>query len=400
MEITSKQASDIKLPQETNKIAYNIDTIYKSTEGFQGLHIIRGWAFVKDDKSDNHKMYVVLKSAKNTYIFDAVCDKRPDVSEAFGLSLDNSGFQALIPENDIQKEIYQVGLLIKSQNDQYITFSNNYKIDNVNFFKDTASLKTCFSHLPDDLWLTLLTKPDGFLPLLPSEDTQLRFTGLADINTMKQAFAFYNVIKGTCNKQNKPLSSMNAILDFGCGWGRITRFFLRDVDPGVMHGSDCIDEMVELCKNTNKWAKFSVNNINPPTNFESSKFDLIYAYSVFSHLSEKSHRAWIEEFHRILQPGGFLIVTTRERDFISNLAKPPYSLDMEINITEALSNYDQGHYCYFPTGGGFVLDSEFYGEACIPETYVKNNWTDLFKIEAFIVNENGIDQNIIVARKK
>ena len=104
-----------------------------------------------------------------------------------------------------------------------------------------------YSTLSDDDWLNLLSNPEKSkypIPILPSQETQLRFTGASGITTMQQAFSFYRVIKKFCADLSKPLSSMQAILDFGCGWGRITRCFLRDIEPGVMNGCDCIPEMV------------------------------------------------------------------------------------------------------------------------------------------------------------
>ena len=46
------------------------------------------------------------------------------------------------------------------------------------------------------------------------------------------------------------------------------------------------------------------------------------------------------------------------------------------DIDAALSDYDQGKYCFSVTGGGGgPLDSSFYGETCIPEVYARNHWS-------------------------
>jgi hypothetical protein len=36
----------------------------------------------------------------------------------------------------------------------------------------------------------------------------------------------------------------------------------------------------------------------------------VYAFSVFTHLSEELQHAWIGESHRILEPGGHLLLST------------------------------------------------------------------------------------------
>ena len=51
------------------------------------------------------------------------------------------------------------------------------------------------------------------------------------------------------------------------------------------------------------------NELVPPTPYVTQSFDLIYALSVLSHLSEPLQRDWIAEFHRLLRPGGLLIIS-------------------------------------------------------------------------------------------
>ena len=43
--------------------------------------------------------------------------------------------------------------------------------------------------------------------------------------------------------------------------------------------------------------RFEVTPILPPTRFPDGHFDVIYLYSVFSHLSEAAHLAWLREFN-------------------------------------------------------------------------------------------------------
>jgi ubiquinone/menaquinone biosynthesis C-methylase UbiE len=287
----------------------------------------------------------------------------------------------------------------------------NHVTDLENIPVEKITPKKCFSGLSDSLWLSLLLNPKSMeLPGFPSADIQSRFTGRADFSTLIQAFEFYDVIRKACSSSSKPIQSMDAILDFGCGWGRITRIFLRDIEPNKIYGCDCTKEAISICKETNKWCNFDLNNSYPPLGYKSSMFDLIYAYSVFSHLSEDSQKAWLKEFHRILKPGGILIATTRQRDFIKQLSRLDYfsqfikadsSRPDNNHIERALKDYDEGKFVYFGTGGGFKLSGDFYGEAFVSKSYVEKNWSNLYNIVDFILKPPpNIDQNIIVAVKK
>lgn len=264
------------------------------------------------------------------------------------------------------------------------------------FFKNTP--KSHFSNYSDEEWLNLLANPNKSIPPLPPEEIQVRFCGRSGLLAMEQAMAFYKVIRDFCKEDGKTIDSMNGILEFGCGWGRITRCFLRDIRPESIYACDCIHDMVQLCKKDIPGCQFTQIDPMPPTSFRKETFDLIYAYSVFSHLSEEAHKAWLEEFHRVLCPGGILVLTTRPRDFISYWPKLPYI--KEIDVEKSLRDYDGGKFVHIPTGGGDNLSASFYGETAIPKDYVARVWSKWFSLEKFIGDVLHVDQNIIILNKK
>src|SRR5262249_16248593 len=151
-----------------------------------------------------------------------------------------------------------------------------------------------------------------------------------------------------------------------------------------LHGVDVMPFAIHLCRQTNPWCKFSLISALPPSELEDCKYDLIYLYSVFSHLSEDAHARWLSEFHRILRPGGLLFATTWPRYYIERCQRArdgdpkgthPGSLISFIETQEWLSRYDRGDYCHSPGSGGDVLTSDFYGDTCIPEAYARRQWS-------------------------
>jgi ubiquinone/menaquinone biosynthesis C-methylase UbiE len=280
----------------------------------------------------------------------------------------------------------------------------------------SATPQTLFSGLSDEFWFWLNTagyraspKLQELLPGLPSVQVQTRFTGAAGDQTLREGFFVYRMVKRIFEAQIGAISHQHTFLDFGCGWGRITRFFLKDIDPSNLWGIDCLDEAIQVCKQTNRWSNFDLVGMQPPTRFPNDMFDLIYCYSVFSHLSEDIHKLWLAEFQRILRPGGLFIATTRSRDFIIRCAElrgrqnlPEYLVGASKsfpNMEQSLANYDRGLFCHSPTGGGGILDTSFYGETCIPKAYVLNYWAKLFTVVSFIEHHKWLPQNIIVVKK-
>ena len=97
------------------------------------------------------------------------------------------------------------------------------------------------------------------------------------------------------------------MLDFGCGCGRTIMWFAGK--KVKFDGTDIDSEAIQWCHNNLKFAKFAVNDIMPPLEYEDSKFDLIYSMSVFTHLDEYRQFQWLIELKRVLREDGILIIT-------------------------------------------------------------------------------------------
>jgi len=95
-----------------------------------------------------------------------------------------------------------------------------------------------------------------------------------------------------------------AVLDFGCGCGRTARHWARPVN-----GCDINPLLVEWCA-AHLPGEWRVSHEEPPTGYAGHQFDLVYAVSVFTHLTVERQRAWLAELARIIRPGGLLMVST------------------------------------------------------------------------------------------
>ena len=271
--------------------------------------------------------------------------------------------------------------------------------------------------LHDEEWLKVLIRSinepvfQGVeLPRFPSDELQRQFVGSVGEPTLREAFNFYRVIKSYASRLGRPLTHDSRILDFGCGWGRISRFFLKEVWADNLYGIDVDPLVIEICQTTFKYGNFTVVEPCPPTQFNSGSIDLIYAFSVFSHLAEWIHIKWVEEFSRILKPGGLLIVTTqggsllefcralRGQDSYDN----PYLESLArcfVDTKAALADYNAGKFLYSPTGGGNARPSSFYGEAIIPQAYIEREWTKFLVFRDFIDDRGFLPQALVVLQK-
>ena len=175
------------------------------------------------------------------------------------------------------------------------------------------------------------------------------------------------------------------VLDFGCGVGRVLRYFSDEAESGEFWGCEIDGPSI-------RWA---VANMSPPFRFfqiseiptvplESNSFDLIYAISVFAHIHVDWHH-WMAEIRRILKPGGYA--------FITFMAQTPFE--------EMLS---QSYWDYGPDFGKYVKNPFANWNMGGPMAFhhpdwIKTFWGSLFDIE-FIALDGLLEyQSICLMRK-
>lgn len=109
---------------------------------------------------------------------------------------------------------------------------------------------------------------------------------------------------------------------------------------------------------------YTLNGPEPPTTYPDSLFDVVYAVSVFTHLTVQRQRRWLAEFARIIRPGGLLLLTTHGDRLAAEA------------LTEGeLRDYHQGRIvvCY-PRQEGANLCAAYHPRGSLAQL------TDLFKI--------------------
>lgn len=128
--------------------------------------------------------------------------------------------------------------------------------------------------------------------------------------------------------QRHGLDSETAItvLDWGCGCGRIARWLSADVirRGGQFHGTDLNTSLIRWCAE-NLPGVYTENGLRPPAPLEDGHFDLVYAHSVMTHLTEAVAVAWLAECARIMKPGALALLTFHDETFAEHWGPPEVS---------------------------------------------------------------------------
>jgi len=143
------------------------------------------------------------------------------------------------------------------------------------------------------------------------------------------------------------------VLDFGCGAGRVLRQFVEEAQSGEFWGCDLYEPTVDwLQESLSPPFRFYVNEKRPMPHPD-DHFDLVYAISVFTHITDE-WADWLLEVHRILKPGGLLLATfIGPRSWGRSLRR---TVDAD-ELGMAMLRLDQS---YADTSGPLVLHSPWW----------------------------------------
>lgn len=108
---------------------------------------------------------------------------------------------------------------------------------------------------------------------------------------------------------NKDVSSIESLLDFASGYGRVTRFIAEEISPGNITVSDIYPEAVDF-----QVKNFNVNGVvsskNPADLKLEGNYSAITCVSLFSHLPKDLFVVWLDYLVSLLKDDGLLIFTT------------------------------------------------------------------------------------------
>jgi SAM-dependent methyltransferase len=176
------------------------------------------------------------------------------------------------------------------------------------------------------------------------------------------------------------------VLDFGCGSGRVLRQFAPESERAEFWGCD-------LDRPSLDWLEA---HFSPSFHiFESAEepglpqadgyFDLIYAFSVYTHFTD-NWAGWLLEHHRVLADGGLLFATFLGRGMLKPLTGEEWDED-KIGMNPLMYGYP------WDKGGPIAINSPWW---------IRAHWGRAFEIVELkpVVEEGVPSHGVVLARKK
>jgi hypothetical protein len=133
------------------------------------------------------------------------------------------------------------------------------------------------------------------------------------------------------------------------------------------------------------------------------RFDVAFAFSVFTHLSEAAHERCLAALHAGLAPGGVLVVTIRPPEYLrfcaamhpllESLGADPVARLREPRYLFVPHPAEPGHPQY---DGGEMT----YGETVVTLPYVRERWSPGFELLHADVLVGDLHQVVLTLRRR
>lgn len=110
-------------------------------------------------------------------------------------------------------------------------------------------------------------------------------------------------------RSGRPIAAGQRILDFGCSSGRHLRVLRAWRDDVAWIGRDPNAAAIAWALEHLPGIDFGVSAQEPPLDLRDGSLDAVLAVSVWSHFGARAAGRWLAEMHRLLRPGGALVLT-------------------------------------------------------------------------------------------
>jgi SAM-dependent methyltransferase len=207
------------------------------------------------------------------------------------------------------------------------------------------------------------------LPRMASVDVQRSWTGNSGEALLKLTSSFVRALACQFTRLTRRSLDGASMLDFGCGYGRIARLMYYFTDPADLVGVDPWDESIRICKASGLGENFRLSS-RLPTDLpvDGRTFDLIYAFSVFTHLSARAARQALTACRRYIKDDGLLVITIRPVEYWS-LNESVHGLR---DTTRQRVQHAESGFAFSPAGFP-VEGEETYGNTSTTTAWITRN---------------------------
>jgi hypothetical protein len=257
-----------------------------------------------------------------------------------------------------------------------------------------------FSGVDDDLYALLLNRAyDGHdavkaaLPDYPPVEYVQDCTGnLTQFEAVKESVLFWKLAKEALREHGRRRLKDATVVDYGAGWGRITRFVEKDV--ARLYAVEPNPAFREVFEQTRVPGELIASDYLSSEPLPIRNVDLLICFSILTHASEQLARNIRDRWVEMMARGGVVLFTIRPGTYLDETGGEISRLS-PADLAKAKADYAAGKPGYWP-----YPDSPDWGITITPMAFLEALFGSHFQIigpRYFLQNDTQLP--IVMVRK-
>jgi SAM-dependent methyltransferase len=272
---------------------------------------------------------------------------------------------------------------------------------------NAVQIQQSFRKIPLDIFGRIqIDRPEVYpnlmrwLPEMPSVEVQESWTGSNGHALMTHSLSFVKTLTSAYHEMGGRALESSNVLDFGCGWGRMLRLFAKYVPSHSLFGVDPWDQSIEICRQSGIHANLAISDYLPerlPTP-EGTKFDLIFAFSVFTHLSERATKKCAQTLKKYMSEDGVLVITIRPIEYWEFWRKHILANPNDSEAKLLAEQHRKSGFAFSPHNREKIDGDITYGDTSMSLDYIAENFVGL-TVQRIELNELDSMQLLVFLTK-
>lgn len=211
----------------------------------------------------------------------------------------------------------------------------------------------------------------SLLPAMPPEQVQRHWTGGSGEMLMAQSCAFVKSMVGKFDEVTGKDIASSLILDYGCGWGRLCRLMLKYAPAANIWGVDPWDESIRVCREYGVPVNLAISDYVPESlPVSGARFDLLFAFSIFTHLSENTALKVVDTLRGHAGDDALLVVTIRPPEYWRIHKRLPAGID----AAGLMADHESKGFAFVAHNRAPINGEITYGDASMSLEYMQRSW--------------------------